>query len=153
MVADVGVPGAGAEGILAAMGDWTGGLAFFVRDDRLVFVLNRAGDEARVESDVLLTPGRHELAAVYTPGLPGPGVALFHDDELVAHAVLATPAPMVFQHGGTMLLLGRDRGLPVCDDYELPFPWTGELHQLVIESGPGIEPSLAERMRALLHHE
>jgi len=153
LVADVDVPVAGAQGILAAMGDWTGGLAFFVRHGRLVFVLNRAGDEARVESDIPLTSGGHQLAVVYTPGLEGPGVALFHDDELVAHAVLHVPAPLVFQHGGTVLLLGRDRGLPVCADYEPPFPWSGELHQLVIETGPGIEPSLAERMRALLHHE
>ena len=60
---------------------------------------------------------------------------------------------MVFQHGGTVLMLGRDRGLPVCADYEPPFPWTGVLHEVVIETGPAIEPSLAERMRALLHHE
>jgi arylsulfatase len=153
MVASVDVPDSGAAGILAAMGDWTGGCALFVRDGRLVFVLNRAGDEARVESDVVIPPGRHELTAVYTPGFAGPGVALFHDDDFVAHAVLAVPAPMVFQHGGTVLMLGRDRGLPVCSDYEPPFPWTGVLHEVVIENGPAIEPSLAERMRALLHHE
>jgi arylsulfatase len=153
MVADVDVPGERANGILAAMGDWTGGLAFFVRDGRLVFVLNRAGDEARVESDVPVPPGRHALTAVYTPGFEGPGVGLFHDDELVAHAVLGVPAPMVFQHGGTMLLLGHDRGLPVCADYEPPFRWTGQLHELVIETGPAVEPSLLERMRGLLHHE
>ena len=94
-----------------------------------------------------------QLAAVYTPGFEGPGVALFHDDELVAHAVLVVPAPMVFQHGGTVLVLGRDRGLPVCRDYEPPFPWTGTLHEVVIETGPAIEPSLAERMRGLLHSE
>jgi hypothetical protein len=69
----------------------------------------------------------------------GPGVGLFHDDDLVAHAELAVRAPMVFQHGGTALVLGRDRGLP--------------LHELVIETGPAIEPSLTERMRGLLHHE
>jgi arylsulfatase len=60
---------------------------------------------------------------------------------------------MVFQHGGTALVLGRDRGLPVSDDYEPPFPWTGTLHEVVVETGPAIEPALAERMRALLHHE
>src|SRR5205823_928834 len=71
MVADVDVPATGASGVLAAMGDWTGGLAFYVRDGRLVFVLNRAGDEGRVESDVLIPAGRHRLAVVYTPGLAG----------------------------------------------------------------------------------
>jgi len=153
MIADAEVPEHGAAGMLAAMGDWTGGLAFFVRDSRLVFVLNRAGDEARVESEVPVPNGHHRLSCVYTPGLAGPGVGLFHDDDLVAHAVVSVPAPMVFQHGGTMLMLGYDRGLPVCDDYEPPFPWTGVLHDVVIETGTGIAPSLAERMRALLHHE
>jgi arylsulfatase len=153
MFASVDVPDAGAAGILAAMGDWTGGAALFVRDGRLVFVLNRAGDEARIEADVPVPPGRHELGVVYTPGFGGPGVGLFHDDELVAHAVLAVAAPMVFQHGGTVLMLGRDRGLPVCADYEPPFPWTGVLHDVVVETGPAIEPSLSERMRALLHSE
>ena len=153
MVADVDVPDQGAAGILAAMGDWTGGLALYVRDGRLVFVLNRAGDEARVESEVPVPSGRHELTAVYTPGFDGPGLGLFHDDELVAHAVLEVRAPMVFQHGGTALSLGRDRGLPVSDDYEPPFAWTGTVHEVVIETGPAIEPSLTERMRGLLHSE
>jgi arylsulfatase len=153
MVVDVDVPDAAASGVLAAMGDWTGGVVLFVRDGRLVFVLNRAGDEARLESDVEVPTGHHQLTVTYTPGFEGPGVGLFHDDELVAHAVLPVSAPMVFQHGGTVLQLGRDRGLPVCADYEPPFPWTGTLHEVVIETGEGIEPSLVERMRGLLHSE
>jgi len=38
------------------------------------------------------------------------------------------------------MLLGRDRGFPVCDDYTPPFPFTGTLRQLVLEI-----PSLAPR--------
>jgi arylsulfatase len=60
---------------------------------------------------------------------------------------------MVFQHGGTMLMLGRDRGLPVCADYEPPFAWTGVLHELVIETGEEIPRSIVDDARALLHHE
>jgi arylsulfatase len=153
LTADVDVPADGGAGILGAMGDWTGGLALFVRDGRLVFVLNRAGDETRLESDVAVPAGRHRLSCLYTPGFAGPDVGLFHDDELVARAVLPVTAPMVFQHGGTMLMLGRDRGLPVCGDYEPPFPWTGALHELVIETGAEIPRSVADEVRAALHHE
>jgi arylsulfatase len=98
LTADVDVPADGGAGILGAMGDWTGGLALFVRDGRLVFVLNRAGDETRLESDVAVPAGRHRLSCLYTPGFAGPDVGLFHDDELVARAVLPVTAPMVFQH-------------------------------------------------------
>jgi arylsulfatase len=52
-----------------------------------------------------------------------------------------------------MLMLGRDRGLPVCGDYEPPFPWTGALHELVIETGAEIPRSVADEVRAALHHE
>ena len=72
LTADVDVPDGEVAGILAAIGDWTGGCAFFVRGGRLVFVLNRAGDEGRVESDVPVQSGRHQLSCVYTPGLSGP---------------------------------------------------------------------------------
>ena len=67
--------------------------------------------------------------------------------------MLPVTAPLVFQHGGTMLTLGRDRGLPVAADYDPPFAWNGVLHQLVIETGPAIAPSIAEAARALLHSE
>ena len=32
------------------------------------------------------------------------------------------------------MLVGRDHGLPFCDDYELPFPITATLRQLTIET-------------------
>ena len=120
---------------------------------RALPVLNRAGDEGRVESDVSVPAGRRELSCVYTPGPGGPTVALFDGDEVVAHGVLGVNAPFVFQHGGTMLVLGYDRGLPVCADYQPPFPWTGQLHQVVIETGAEIPRSFGEQVRALLHHE
>jgi arylsulfatase len=50
------------------------------------------------------------------------------------------------------MYLGEDRGLPVCDDYEVPFPWTGELREVVIESG-GAHADLTQALRAALHSE
>ena len=154
LTADVDVPDAARwPASSRAMGDWTGGFAFFVRDGRLVFVLNRAGDEGRVESDVPVPTGRHELSCVYTPGLAGPGVGLFHDDELVAHAVLPVTAPLVFQHGGTMFMLGYDRGLPVARRLRAPLP-------VDRRAPPGRDrdrrrdPAVDRRSRPrLLHHE
>jgi arylsulfatase len=52
-----------------------------------------------------------------------------------------------------MLMLGGDRGLPVCADYDPPFAWTGALYEIVLETGPAIPRALADEARALLHHE
>ena len=61
------------------------------------FVLNRAGDGARVVSEIAVPAGRHDLAAVYTPGFEGPGLGLLHDDELVAlGGARRARVPMVF---------------------------------------------------------
>ena len=109
----------------------------------------------RVASRVTSTyrPVGTSSRACTRPASPDPVSACIHDDELIAHAVLPVTAPLVFQHGGTMLTLGRDRGLPVAADYDPPFAWNGVLHQLVIETGPAIAPSIAEAARALLHSE
>jgi hypothetical protein len=48
--------------------------------------------------------------------------------------------PLRWQIGGAGLLIGRDRGFPVCDDYRPPFAFTGTLEQVVIEV-----PALAPR--------
>ena len=123
------------------MGDWTGGFALFVRDDRLVFAMNRAGDPFAVTSDELVPPGDHELGCTYRIAPDGTPVLTLHcDGRPIGDAALPFRLPMVWQHGGTSLRFGEDRGLPVTDDYAVPFPWTGELHEVVM-----ITPSLAPR--------
>ena len=52
--------------------------------------------------------------------------------------------PFRWQIGGAGLLVGRDRGFPVCDDYQPPFPFTGTLHQIVLEI-PSLEPRAPAR--------
>ena len=149
---DVDVPDGEAAGVLCAIGDWTGGCALFVRDGRLVFALNRAGDATTVSSDTTVSPGHHLLACEYAPGA-APSLTLFEDGRVLANATLPFPVPMVWQHGGTMMSLGQDRGLPVCEDYEVPFPWTGTLHEVVVETGAAARRAEPAEVRAALHHE
>ena len=132
--------------ILAAMGDWTGGFALFVRDGRLVFVLNRAGDEARVESEVA-GPARPSRARVRVHARPRRARRRRCSTTTSWSRTRCSRCPRRWcsSTAAPCSCSGRDRGLPVCADYEPPFPWTGVLHELVIETGPAIEPSLAER--------
>lgn len=154
ITAEVTVPVGGGEGVLCTMGDWTGGFALYVRHGRLVFALNRAGDATEVASDFTVPAGVHALGCVYSPDKGhGPKIELFCDSEVVAHATLAFPMPLVFQHGGTSLVLGHDRGLPVSDEYEVPFAWTGELREVVVEVGANIGPDPTRELRTQMHSE
>jgi arylsulfatase len=153
ITASVTVPDRDPAGVLCAMGDWTGGFALYVRDGRLVFALNRAGDPATVTSDVPVPPGEHTLACAYSPGGGAPELTLWCDDGAIGGAELPFALPVVWQHGGTSLQLGEDRGLPVSTDYEVPFRWNGELHEIVVETGAALARPTPDEVRAAVHSE
>jgi arylsulfatase len=132
------------------MGDWTGGFALYVEDGHLVYAVSRAGDQHRLRSDTAIPPGDRRLSCSYRPA--GPELELRCDDEVIARGRLPFRLPMVWQHGGTSLRLGEDRGLPVTDDYEVPFPWTGVLHDVTITT-PDLTPPPADAARAALHQD
>jgi arylsulfatase len=152
ITADVTIP-SDAAGVLCAMGDWTGGFALYVREGRLVYALNRAGDGTAVESAMAVPPGDHALGCVYAPGPAGPKLELFCDDDTIGESTLPFPLPVIWQHGGSSLRLGHDRGFPVTDDYQVPFRWTGVLRTVTIEVGAGLRPDPSDDLRTQLHIE
>jgi arylsulfatase len=153
ITASVTVPERDPAGVLCAMGDWTGGFALYVLDGRLVFALNRAGDPAAVTSDSPVPAGEHTLGCVYSPGRGSPEITLLCDDDAIGRAALPFAFPVVWQHGGTSLQLGEDRGLPVSADYEVPFGWNGELTEVVVETGPPAPRPTPGEVRAAVHSE
>jgi arylsulfatase len=136
IAADATVPAQGANGVLAALGDWNGGWALYAVDGRLVFAFSRGGELLRVESRAAVPIGRHRLAALGG----GPRFILVCDEEVVGELQFEGSLPFALQHGGTGLCLGYDRGFPVADEYTPPAAWTGELHQVVVESGMPTPP-------------
>jgi len=118
-----------AEGIVAALGDWTNGFALYLLRGRAVGALNLCGDLQRVESPLELGPGRRELRLV----VGRDKLALEVDGRLAAEAPVARELPLRWQIGAAGLLVGRDRGFPVCADYAPPFPFSGVIHRLVLE--------------------
>jgi arylsulfatase A-like enzyme len=137
IAADVEVPAGGGEGVLCAQGDWTNGWAFYVRDGRLTWVVNAYGQPVVVRADGEVVPGRVRLRAEYDRSPAGGGpVVLLLDDVQVGEGRVALDLPVRWQIGGAPLRIGSDAGFPVCDEYEVPFPWTGTLHSVTIEVGP-----------------
>jgi len=119
-----------------------------------VFALNRAGDLRTVEAPVVLGDGMHGLACQYGFDADGaPTLTLLDGGEPIASRTLDVPVPMFWQHGGTALTLGYDVGLPVCDDYDVPFAWTGTLHEVVVEVGRDIPPDPGVELRVALAAE
>jgi arylsulfatase len=153
ITAAVTVPDREPAGVLCAMGDWTGGFALYVHDGRLVFAINRAGDPARVASDAPVPAGDHTLGCAYSPGGGAPEITLLCDGHPIGRAALPFPLPIVWQHGGTSLFLGEDRGLPVSGDYEVPSRWSGELREVVVETGAQPSRPTPDEVRAAAHSE
>ena len=134
--------GDGGEGIVCALGDWNNGWACYLLEGRLVLTFSLFGAPYRFESAPAVPAGRHALAVEYRRQQPAGGpVVLRVDGEIVAEGSLPVNLPFRWQIGGAGLLVGRDRGFPVCDDYEPPFPFTGTLREVVFEI-----PSLAPRV-------
>jgi arylsulfatase len=132
------------------MGDWTGGFALYVQEGRLVYSVSRAGDPFVVTSDDVVPDDARRLGCACSTTDDGPVLVLHCDGREIGRAHLPFPLPMVWQHGGTSLRLGEDRGLPVTDAYTVPFAWTGVLHDVVVTT-PNLRPRPTDAARAALH--
>ncbi len=151
ILADVDVPAEGAEGVLFALGDWTGGFAAYVADGSLTVSVAAPGGLVRARSDSPLPTGRHRLGMALRP-LPGGGFTLdaVVDEQVVGTTRSSHGLPHGFQHGGASLRMGFDRGLPVDDGYRPPFPWTGTVHHVLVQAGEQVPPGLDELRVAFL---
>ncbi|MDV6270757.1 arylsulfatase [Rhodococcus globerulus] len=141
ITADVDVAAENPEGVLFALGDWTGGFAAYVCDGVLTVTVATPGGEILLSADRKLTSGRHQLGCVLSP-VPegGARVQIFVDGTIVGTGHSDHSLPHAWQHGGTSMTLGYDRGLPVSNSYRPPFAWNGVLHQVRIEAGTQIIP-------------
>ena len=135
VLAEVDVPDSVAEGVLFALGDWTGGFAAFVDRGILTVVAATPSGEIRAVADRPLSGGRHTLGCVFRPGPNGLlRLEALVDDVVVGAAEHNHELPHAWQHGGASLTLGYDRGLPVCKGYDPPFAWNGVLHRVTVEA-------------------
>jgi arylsulfatase len=152
LLAEVEV-GERASGIVCALGDWSNGWAFYVLDGRPVITFNLLGEVFRYAAPAPIAAGRHAIVAEYHWVRANSSLILAVDGAAVAEGPLPRRFPLRWQIGGAGLLVGRDRGFPVCDDYRPPFPFSGSIARVVIEV-PALAPSDARlEIATALHHE
>jgi arylsulfatase len=157
LAADIELPEARTvSGIVCAQGDWHVGWACYLLDSQVVVALNLDGTPERLTTDPL-PPGSHTLRVMYAPGAAagddGTAFVAVDDQEPSVERVpdrLSAQARMVF---AAKLLVGRDRGFPVCDDYQPPFPFAGILHRLTLRLPMGKSHAVRDRLAAALRHD
>jgi arylsulfatase len=148
---DVGTAG---TGILCALGDWSNGWAWYLLAGKPVLVFNVLGELFRYGATEPIAAGARVLTADYRHRRgQSATVTLAVDGTPVAEGPLAHWLPLRWQIGGAGLLVGRDRGFPVCDDYQPPFPFSGTIHRVVIEVQGFTPPDVTQQVAAILRHE
>jgi arylsulfatase len=141
LTAHVDVPDADGSGppsgVVCALGDWNNGWALYVVDGRPTVAFSLFGALHRAVSSVALEPGRRLVRLGYVRARDrregGGDVTLDVDGAHAAGLELPLDLPFRWQIGGAGLHIGADRGFPVCEDYEPPFPFTGVVERVEIE--------------------
>jgi arylsulfatase len=151
ITADLEVPAGGVEGVVFALGDWNGGYSLYLIGGAAYFTFSRAGQPIEVSSPLSLEAGRHTLGVSYVAGRDAPSAfTVLHGDKRLASVLFEGWLPPALQHGGAMLRIGYDAGLPVSARYRPPAPFTGRVNSVRIEA-PGAPVDPLEEARAALH--
>ncbi len=134
--AEVTIPAAGAEGVLATQGGRFNGWGFYLLAGKPVFHYNTVGVyRYTVASPDQLSPGNHTILVdfKYDGGLGKGGTAtLMVDGRQVAQGKIERTIPFRISADET-LDIGEDTGTPVSEDYQVPFKFTGDLKKVAIQ--------------------
>ncbi len=135
ITAEVEVPASGVEGVILAQGSGLGGWALYVVNGALRYVHNYVGlERCTISSKAALGPGPHTLAFTFIKSADHRGRgALYVDGARVAEAEIPRFTPNRFSLTGAGLTCGYSNGLPVTDEYEAPFRFTGRLIRVVVD--------------------
>jgi len=138
--AEVEIPKGGAEGMLLTHGGRFSGWGLYVLKGKPVFHYNLAGvAHYNIAAKDELSPGAHTIVYDFRYDAPGIGKGgtgtLLVDGKQVAQGRIERTLPFRLSLDET-LDCGEDTGTPVCEDYHVPFKFTGDLKKVVIDLTP-----------------
>ncbi len=134
----------GQDGVIYATGTENSGISVFVQRDRLVVDYNAFDDHTVLESEVEVPDGQSSLVAKLRRG---DGMAGALSIEVDGQPAGTTELPLFMRMMSSVgPSLGYDHGSAVSTRYEAPFPFAGQLHEVVIQllSRQDVEAQAAE---------
>jgi arylsulfatase A-like enzyme len=148
ITAEVTIPKAGAEGMIATMGGKFGGYGLYLQKGKPVFVYNLLNlKRYRWEGGVggadwlgsSLKPGKHTIVFDFKYNGPGPGKGgtgvLSVDGKELSKQTIDHTIPLLMAIDET-LDIGIDTRTPVDDSYKLPFRFNGTINKVTYHLGP-----------------
>jgi arylsulfatase len=148
ITAEIMIPAAGAEGMIATMGGRFGGYGLYLLKGKPVFVYNLLNlKRTRWEGGVgaedwlgkSLEPGKHTIVFDFKydgPGLGKGGTGVMSvDGRVLSQQKMEHTIPFLISLDESFDI-GMDTRTPVDDSYELPFRFTGTIDKLTYKIGP-----------------
>ena len=141
---------ASSEGVLWATGNINSGMSIFIQNNRLVVDYNAFDDHTIVESETEIPEGDSILTVTFRRGEGRAGsFELKVNDTPSGRADLPLYMRMVSSIGQS---IGSDHGSQVSTRYSGAFPFTGTLHEIVIQllsrGAPGTKEAIARTENA-----
>jgi arylsulfatase A-like enzyme len=148
ITAEITIPKAGAEGMIATMGGRFGGYGLYLLKGKPVFVYNllnlkRSRWEGGVGADDWLgrslNPGKHTIVFDFKydgPGLGKGGTGVLSvDGKVLSQQKMEHTIPFLMALDESFDI-GMDTRTGVDDSYKLPFRFAGTIDKLTIKTGP-----------------
>ncbi len=141
----------GDEGVLYASGTQNSGISVFIQNGRLLLDYNAFGDHTIIESAGLVPEGDHQLRAVLRRGDGMSGyLEVTIDGVSGGTAEVSLFMRMISSVGPSV---GFDHGSPISTRYSAQYAYKGELHEIIIESGPRRVDTAAAEAQAEMNRQ
>lgn len=135
IAAEIEIPAKGSEGVLFSTGGRSGGISFFVQQNKLNFVYNTGVEKYTIHADQAVNPGKTtvKIAFDFKEGKPNSSATgtLYINDKKVGEGKIDRTITSIFSHEG--LNIGLDDLTTVADTYKAPYAYTGIVNKVIID--------------------
>ena len=118
------------HGVLFSTGTENSGISIFIQNERLVVDYNAFDDHSVVTSNIEIPTGYSTLRAQFQRIKKGGEITIYVNEEPTGSVRIPLFMRMISSVGSS---IGYDHGSAVSPQYESPFPFSGELHQIEIQ--------------------